>query len=154
MHAFRDFVYGTLFLTLPFVAWGGALAVLLAALILLEVCITIWDFNVEVVVREGIGGVADSERGLHLVMAVVYGVFLAHLFPQMVAWLSLPTGFHRQAGISLGLQVIGVVFGVGVLLSGVRDYLAAIGVPFFQRDLFSAVRRGAVVTRPESVREP
>jgi hypothetical protein len=141
LHAFRDLVYGTLFLSLPFAAWGGALVVVLAGMILLEVCITIWDFNIEVVVRDGVGGVADSERALHLVMAVVYGVFLAHLAPQMWAWLSLPTGFHRQTGIPVPLQVIGVAFGVGVLLSGGRDYLAARGVSFFRRDLFSCVKR-------------
>lgn len=143
LHAFRDLVYGTLFLTLPFVVWGGALAVVLAGLILLEVCITIWDFNVEVVVREGIGGVANAERGLHLVMAVVYGVFLAHLAPHVVAWFSQPTGFYRQVGVPIHLQVIGVVFGMGVLLSGLRDYLAARGVPFFQRDLFAGIRHGS-----------
>jgi hypothetical protein len=111
-------------------------------LILLEVCVTIWDFNVEVVVRQGIGGVADSERGLHLVMAVVYGAFLAHLAPHLVSWLSEPTGFRRQEGVPVPLQVIGVAFGVGVLASGARDYLAARGVAFFRRDVFAGVRRG------------
>ncbi len=140
LHAARDLVYGVLFLTLPFVAWGGALAAVLAGLILLEVCITIWDFNVEVVVREGIGGIADAERGLHIVMAVVYGVFLAHLVPHLRAWLSEPTGFRPHDDIPAPLQALGVVLGIGVLLSGVRDYLAARGVAFFRRDLFAAVR--------------
>jgi hypothetical protein len=141
LHALRDLVYGALFLTLPFAAWCGTLAVVLAGLLLLEVCVTIRDFNVEVVVREGIGGVADSERGLHLVMAVVYGVFLAHLAPHLSSWVSEPTGFRRQAGVPVPLQAVGVAFGVGVLASGVRDYLAAKGVGFFRRDLFAGVRR-------------
>jgi hypothetical protein len=140
LHAFRDLIYGVLFLTLPFVDWCGALAVLLAGLILLEVCITIWDFNVEAVERQSIGGVADAERGLHLVMAVVYGVFLAHLAPHLAAWLSEPTGFRVREGTPVLLQVIGVLFGVGVLLSGLRDYLASRGVAFFQRDLFAWAR--------------
>jgi len=140
LHALRDLVYGMLFLTLPFVAWCGAMTVILAGLIVLEVCITIWDFNIEVVVRQGIGGVANSERGLHLLMAVVYGILLAHLAPHLSAWLAEPTGFRPQSEVPLYLQVIGIGFGVGVLLSGVRDFLAARGVAFFQRDLFAFLR--------------
>ena len=147
LHAARDLVYGILFLTLPFAAWGGALAAVLAGLIVLEVSITIRDFNVEAVERQGIGGVADSERGLHLVMAVVYGSFLATLVPHLVAWLSEPTGFHPQDGVPVALRVIGVVFGVGVLVSGARDYLAARGVGFFRRDLFAFVRAPDPATR-------
>jgi hypothetical protein len=117
------------------------LAAVLAGLIALEVCITIWDFNVEAVERQGIGGIADAERGLHIVMAVVYGVFLAHLFPHLRAWLSEPTGFRLQEGVPAVLQALGVLLGTGVLLSGVRDFFAARGVPFFRRDLFALVRR-------------
>lgn len=143
LHAFRDLVYGILFLTLPFVVWGGILAAVLAGLILLEVCITIWDFNVEAVERLSIGGIANTERGLHIVMAVVYGTFLAHLIPHMRAWLSEPTGFRAQDGVPVVLQVAGVALGTGVLLSGVRDYLAARGVAFFRRDLFAILRSKA-----------
>jgi hypothetical protein len=140
LHAFRDLVYGVLFLTLPFVVWGGVLAAVLAGLIVLEICITIWDFNVEAVERQGIGGIANTERGLHIVMAVVYGAFLAHLLPHLLSWWSEPTGFRPQTGIPVALQVLGVAFGTGVLLSGVRDYLAARGVAFFRRDLFAIIR--------------
>jgi hypothetical protein len=99
LHALRDFVYGLLFLSLPFVPWHGWLAVLLGLLILLEISITIWDFNIEVIERAPLGGVANRERGLHLVMAVVYGYFLAQLIPHMIKWFSEPTGFAMQAGI-------------------------------------------------------
>lgn len=141
LHALRDLIYGVLFLTLPFVDWGGWLAGVLAGLIVLEVGITIWDFNVEAVERQAIGGVADAERGLHLVMAVVYGVFLAHLAPHLAGWWAEPTGFHWRDGTPPWLQVVGVVFGLGVLASGLRDYLASRGVAFFQIDLFGWARR-------------
>ena len=140
LHAFRDLVYGILFLTLPFVAWCGVLTAVLAGLILLEICITIWDFNVEAVERQSIGGIANVERGLHIVMAVVYGTFLAHLVPHLRAWLSEPTGFRYQEGIPVLFQVLGVALGTGVLMSGVRDYLAARGVAFFRRALFAVLR--------------
>lgn len=136
LHAFRDFVYGLLFLSLPFVKWQGAFSVVLALLILLEICITIWDFNIEVIEREEIGGVANKERALHLIMAVVYGFFLAHLLPLMWDWFSLPTGFGQQETLPSSIIVVCVFFGLGVVLSGIRDLLASKGVKPFQRDLF------------------
>jgi len=140
LHAFRDFVYGTLFLTLPFIAWCGVLTVVLALMIVTEICITIMDFNVEAVERQDIGGVADAERALHIIMAVVYGVFLAHLVPYLRAWFSEPTGFRLQTDVEWPLQVAGVFFGVGVIVSGVRDLMASRGVAFFQRDLCAWAR--------------
>ena len=140
LHAFRDFVYGLLFLNLPFVRWHGALAGLLGLLIVLEVCITIWDFNIEVVERADIGGVANSERGLHLIMAIVYGFFLAHFAPHLFEWFTLPTGFEIQDGIPSWIKLVCTVFGVGVVLSGVRDLGASKGFRPFQKDLFCRKR--------------
>jgi hypothetical protein len=136
LHALRDFVYGMLFLSLPFVQWHGWLAVLLGCFILLEISITIWDFNIEVIERAPLGGVANRERGLHLIMAVVYGYFLAQLVPHMIKWFGEPTGFVGQSGIPVWIQGIGILFGVSVLLSGVRDLLASRGLKFFQKDMF------------------
>lgn len=136
LHAFRDFVYALLFLTLPFVRWQGFFACPLALLMLLEICITIWDFNIEVIVRADIGGVANEERGLHLIMAVVYGFFLAHFIPHLITWFAEPTAISEESAMPLWIQVICVFFGSGVLLSGVRDLLASKGVEYFQRDLF------------------
>ncbi|MCH2202162.1 MAG: hypothetical protein MK102_09335 [Fuerstiella sp.] len=136
LHSFRDFVYGTLFLTLPFVKWQGLFALVLGLLILLEICITIWDFNIEVIERAHIGGVANEERGLHLIMAVVYGFFLAHLFPNLWNWVSLPTGFAPQEKQPPWIMIVCVFFGIGVLLSGIRDLAASSGIKAFQSDLF------------------
>ncbi|MCB0333011.1 MAG: hypothetical protein KDD55_05895 [Bdellovibrionales bacterium] len=136
LHALRDFVYGLLFLTLPFVKWQGALAIILGLLILLEICITIWDFNIEVIERADIGGVANEERGLHLIMAVVYGFFLAHLIPNMWSWYSLPTGFGKQEALPIWMTIVCVLFGTGVVLSGVRDLGASKGIARLQVDIF------------------
>ena len=136
LHALRDLVYGVLFLSLPFVTWQGILAGLLTGLIALEVCITIWDFNTEAVERQAIGGIGDTERGLHLIMAVVYGFFLAHLAPQVIAWSRSPTGFGVQEGVTWPVRVVCVLLGLGVLASGARDWGAAAGVGWLQRDLF------------------
>ncbi|MBN8549385.1 MAG: hypothetical protein J0M12_08735 [Deltaproteobacteria bacterium] len=136
LHAFRDFVYGLLFLTLPFVKWQGVLAVVLGLLIILEICITIWDFNIEVTERADIGGVANEERGVHLIMAVIYGFFLAHLIPNMWSWYSLPTGFGSQEALPSWIKIACILFGAGVVSSGVRDLCASRGLKFFQTDLF------------------
>lgn len=136
LHAFRDFVYGLLFLTLPFLQWQGFLAYLLVAFIGLEICITIWDFNIEVVERADIGGVANEERGLHLVMAVVYGFFLAHFLPELWSWSFLPSGFGVQEALPLWMQTVTLLFGIGVSISGIRDFMAAKGVAFFRKDIF------------------
>jgi len=142
LHAFRDFIYGLLFLTLPFVKWQGSLAFVLVMLIVLEICVTIWDFNIEVIERADIGGVANEERGLHLVMAVVYGFFLAYLIPNLFEWFWLSTGFVSQVEIALWIRVTCVVFGIGVVLSGIRDLCASRGVAFFQRDIFMRENAG------------
>ena len=139
-HAIRDFVYGLLFLTLPFVKWQGYLVFLLGGLILLEVCITIWDFNIEVIERADLGGVANEERGLHLIMAVVYGFFLAHMLPHLTAWASLPTGFGPQDDLPSVLRNLFMIFGLLVIPSGIRDLLASYGVAVFQKDLFGRAR--------------
>lgn len=141
LHAFRDFVYSALFITLPFVQWHGYLAAFLAILILLEICITIWDFNVEVIVRATIGGVANSERGLHLIMAVVYGFFLAHFLPHLLSWFYLPSGFSAQSELPLFIRVLCPAFGVAVLMSGIRDMMAARGIAFFQKDFLRSLRK-------------
>jgi hypothetical protein len=142
LHAFRDFVYGLLFLTLPFLKWQGVMAYLLGLFIILEICITIWDFNIEVIERAPIGGVANEERGLHLIMAVIYGFFLAHFVPQLFIWSGLPTGWAIQEAFPSWIVVTCVLFGGGVILSGVRDFLASKGFSFFQRDIFGRKSAG------------
>ncbi len=97
LHALRDFVYGLLFLSLPFVQWHGWLSDVLGLLILLEISITIWDFNIEVIERAPLGGVANRERGLHLIMAVVYGYFLAQMIPHMIKWFSETDRFRLNS---------------------------------------------------------
>lgn len=135
LHATRDFVYGTLFLTLPFVTWQGWLSLILVFLIGFEIAITIWDFNIEAVEREAIGGVANSERGLHLIMAVVYGVFLARLAPEVWQWFYLPTGFGFQKSVANWQVFVCLTFGIGVIMSGVRDLGASFGMRHFQFDI-------------------
>ena len=48
LHATRDFLYAALFGTLPYLAWQGLWAVVLAAILLTEIILTLADFVVEI----------------------------------------------------------------------------------------------------------
>ena len=55
LHAVRDFFYALLFGSLPWVAWRGAWAAVLAVIIVTEIGITLADFVVEDRVRKPLG---------------------------------------------------------------------------------------------------
>lgn len=135
LHAARDFVYAVLFLSLTFVAWQGAWAWLLAALLTAEIGITLADFVIEDRVRAPLGGVAPGERFMHALMAIVYGAFLACFLPELVAWMGLATGFGPRPEASVAARAALLALGCGVLLSGVRDLGAAAGIAWLQRPL-------------------
>jgi uncharacterized protein len=82
LHAARELIYGTLFIGLAWFEWRGAWAAWLGALLLAEVGITLADFLEEDCTRR----LPPLERGLHTVLAVGYGVFLAAFAPILWAW--------------------------------------------------------------------
>jgi len=126
LHAARDLVYAALFLSLPFVAWHGALAWVLAALLAGEIVITLVDFAVEDAVRRPLGGVPPLERTMHTVMAIVYGAFLALFLPILLAWSRAPTGWAAQEPLPGSLRIACLLLGLGVLASGLRDAAATL----------------------------
>ena len=46
LHAARDVLYAVLFASLPFVAWHGRWTAALAAVLVAEIVLTLWDFIV------------------------------------------------------------------------------------------------------------
>jgi len=129
LHAARDAIYAVVFLSLPFVAWHGAWAALLALLLVTEIGLTMADFVVEVEVRKPVGVLA-GERVTHGTMAIIYGAFLANLVPELLSWSAAPTGFAPStAAAPDALKVALAALGCGVLLSGIRDAYAAAGLP-------------------------
>jgi len=136
LHAIRDFFYGLLYLTLPFVAWHGTLAFFLGAIFLSEILITLIDFAVEDEVRKPWGGVAKGERTMHTIIAILYGAFLALLFPHLLEWSGLPTGLEFHA-LSLPWQkIVFPIMGLMAIGSGLRDWGAQAGIGLCQRSLF------------------
>jgi hypothetical protein len=121
LHALRDFLYALIIGSLAWVTWNGALAWVLAASLVAEIVITLFDFVEEDRVRK----LPAGERVTHSIMGIVYGAFLAYLAPEMWRWSQLPVGFgtayHGFPGWVLSLVAL------GVFVSGVRDLVASFG---------------------------
>ena len=128
LHAVRDFIYAAIFVTLPWFTWSGACAWLLGGLLLAEILITLTDFVVERTTRASQGGLATGEFVTHVVMAIVYGAFLATLAPHLYAWSGAETGWTPHAGVSPIVGGVCLVMGVGVFASGLRDLGASAGI--------------------------
>jgi hypothetical protein len=129
LHALRDFVYAILFFTLPWLAWQGWYVIALAALLFIEIVLTLWDFVVEDWVRKPLGGLYPGERIMHAIMGIVYGAMLASIVPTFLIWWSKPTGLlNSPPPFPEALRWTMAVMAVGVLLSGIRDVCAAVGL--------------------------
>jgi hypothetical protein len=130
LHAARDFLYAVIFATLPWVAWHGGWALVLAAVLLAEIVLTLRDFVVEIAVRKVVGDVYGGERVTHAVMGIIYGSMLAFLIPNVVGWSQQPTGLvvAPADGPPL-LRWALAVMAAGVFVSGLRDLYAAYELP-------------------------
>jgi len=130
LHALRDFLYAVLFATLPWIQWRGVWAVVLVAVIVAEIALTLIDFVVEIRVRKEMGDVYAGERVTHAIMGILYGAMVANLLPALHAWWSQPTALvWMPPQIPELLRWSLTLMAAGVLLSGVRDLYAALGLP-------------------------
>lgn len=127
LHAVRDVLYAVpFFFGLALFEWRGTWAAVLAAVLALEIVFTLWDFVVEIAVRKPLGDVYAGERVTHAIMGILYGAMLVCLLPALRRWWSLPTDLAPTSDdVPALLRWLLVIFGAGVLLSGVRDLLAA-----------------------------
>src|SRR5262245_48691267 len=131
LHAARDFLYAVLFGTLPWLAWQGLWVVMLAAVILAEIILTLWDFIVEIAVRKSLGDVYAGERVTHAIMGILYGGMLAYLLPTLWDWWHLPsTLMVALPAIPDLLRWSLLAMAAGVFVSGVRDLYAALELPY------------------------
>lgn len=119
LHAMRDFAYALLFGTIGWVTWCGLMAWLLLLVLLAEIVITLSDFLEEDRTRK----LPPGERVMHAVMGILYGLFLAHLLPDVWQWRLARTGFHA---VDYGpISRLLTFLAAGVLLSGIRDLVSA-----------------------------
>jgi sterol desaturase/sphingolipid hydroxylase (fatty acid hydroxylase superfamily) len=114
----REASYGTLFIGLGLFAWHGGLALLIAALLVLEVLVTATDEFVENRTRV----LPQNERVLHVFLTLNYGLIVALLVPTLWRWGQEPTALawnaHGWSSWALAF------FGASSLAWSVRDLLA------------------------------
>ena len=119
LHAARSLIYLVLFVVLGFLEVHGVFALVLMALLVVEVFITLADFIEEDVSRK----LPASERVNHTLLAINYGAILALALPVLVAWASARASVGL---VSHGLWSALMAFAtVGAAIFGLRDLLAA-----------------------------
>jgi uncharacterized protein (TIGR01777 family) len=120
IHAVRAILYGVVFAGIAHLGFHGLWAWVLAAVVLVEVLLTLWDFVVEDNSRK----LPATERVLHTVLAINGGALFGLYGVQLAQWASLPTAL---VPIDLGWRGwVLTLFAVGVAASGVRDGIAAL----------------------------
>jgi hypothetical protein len=130
LHAARDLFYGVLFATLPWIAWHGAWVIALVGVLVAEIVLTLRDFVVEIVVRKQLGDVYAGERVTHAVMGILYGAMIARLLPILSDWSGRPTALVVEwVDVAPALRWTLLAMAAGVLLSGLRDFYAALQRP-------------------------
>ena len=82
LHSARELIYAFVFVGLAWFRWQGAWAGLIAAVMSIEVVITLLDFLIEDKTRR----LPPFERVLHTILAVNFGAVLAMLVPVLVDW--------------------------------------------------------------------
>ena len=121
LHAVREFLYTLIFLGLAWFRWQGYWAFLIAAVFALEIVVTLADFLVEDKTRR----LPATERILHTVLALNYGVLLAALAPVLIAWSKLPSEVVHS---SHAFSWIFTVFGIGVFAWCLRNASAVLNL--------------------------
>ena len=119
LHAVRDFAYAIVFGSLAWTTWNGLFLIPLAAILLFEIWVTMTDFLEEDKTRK----LPAGERVMHALMGIVYGIFLALLYPHAAGWTKLASGFGA-ADYGMVSWIL-TLFAAGVLASGVRDLVAS-----------------------------
>ena len=126
LHSARNLAYAVIFLTLAWIVPLGWTAWILAALLLAEATITFIDWIVEDSSRP----LPASERALHGLLAINFGVLLALLAPIVWQWQSEPASLEFVVrGVWSWLATVAAA---GLLAMAIRDFAASRRVDRFQ----------------------
>jgi hypothetical protein len=130
LHAARDALYTVIFATLPWFAWQGLWTMAFVTVLVAEIILTMADFIVEISVRKPLGDVYGGERLTHAAMGIVYGAMLANLYPILRDWGMRSTALRWSPANTMPmLRWCLAGMALGVLLSGIRDLYASLGLP-------------------------
>jgi hypothetical protein len=116
IHSLRSILYSILFLSFGWAQWHGSLALVFAAILVIELFLTLWDF-----VEEDRSRVLPAtERITHTILTLNFGAIIALFIPELLRWQSLPTGFaYSYHGIYSWIMTL---YGVGVIPFAIREY--------------------------------
>jgi uncharacterized protein (TIGR01777 family) len=116
IHSLRSILYSILFLSFGWVQWHGSLALVFAAILVIELFLTLWDF-----VEEDRSRVLPAtERITHTILALNFGAIIALFIPELFRWQYLPIGFaYSYHGIYSWIMTL---YGVGVIPFAIREY--------------------------------
>ncbi|SHL84877.1 hypothetical protein SAMN05444159_6982 [Bradyrhizobium lablabi] len=119
LHSVRNALYALLFLTLGWLEVHGIWAILVIAVLVVEVVITLMDFVEEDMSRK----LPASERINHTLLALNYGAILVLLLPILIEWAgdasAVKPAYHGF------WSILAAVSAIGVGVSGLRDFAAS-----------------------------
>jgi uncharacterized protein len=119
LHCVRNTLSALLFLVLGWSEVHGFWAMIIIAVLVVEVVVTLMDFVEEDLSRK----LPASERINHTLLALNYGAILVLLLPILIEWAGQPaaieTAFHGF------WSIFAMVAAIGAGLGGVRDLLAS-----------------------------
>jgi hypothetical protein len=128
-----------LFLVTPNFETHGLWAIALASLLVFDVGISIADFALERRSRANLGGLPSGEYVLHMLMAILFGAFVALLAPNLIAWARSDTAVVASEALAVGcVRIILGLFAFCVLISGFLDAVAAAQLTRKTRDRTTA----------------
>ena len=118
LHGTRNLIYAVLFLLLGWAEPRGLFALVVVALLVVEMIITLADFVEEDLSRK----LPATERINHTLLALNYGAILVLLVPVLLEWSRRATGV---AATSHGAwSAMATSAAIGVALFGLRDLFA------------------------------
>ena len=118
LHVVREAIWAALFFGLAWFAWHGAMAWIVAALVVSEIFITACDEFVENRIRV----LPQNERVLHLFLALNVGLIAAVMAASIFSWSAEPTAIVRRDYGALSWVIS--AFGAAAAFWAVRDFVA------------------------------
>jgi uncharacterized protein (TIGR01777 family) len=119
LHSIRNMLYALLFLTLGWSEVHGVWAMIVIAVLAVEVFVTLLDFVEEDISRK----LPASERINHTLLALNYGAILVLLLPVLIEWAGQPAAIAPEF---YGFwSILAAVAAVGAGFGGVRDLAAS-----------------------------
>jgi uncharacterized protein (TIGR01777 family) len=119
LHCVRNSLYALLFLTLGWLEVHGFWAVIVIAVLVVEVVVTLMDFVEEDMSRK----LPATERINHTLLALNYGAILMLLLPVLIEWAGKPGDIEP---VFYGFwSILAAAAAIGAGIGGLRDWAAS-----------------------------